>query len=110
MFLSDLPRTFCHVFCLSDFLDFELRAILGKEEDGGEADGGSNRSERSEAEPGLKGESMSMSIGEPPELLCDICVGCLWGWDLIVKGSAAETLEGRFEYKGCLFFPLAGVF
>ena len=72
VFLSDLPRTFCHVFCLSDFLDFELRAILGKEEDGGEADGGSNMSERSEAEPGLKGESMSMSIGEPPELLCDI--------------------------------------
>ena len=72
MFLSDLPRTFCHVFCLSDFLDLEFRAILGKEEEGGEADGGSKRSERSEAEPGLKGESMSMSIGEPPELLCDI--------------------------------------
>lgn len=45
---------------------------MGKEEEGGEADGGSNRSERSEAEPGLKGESMSISIGEPPELLCDI--------------------------------------
>ena len=45
---------------------------MGKEEEGGEADGGSKRSERSEAEPGLNGESMSISIGEPPELLCDI--------------------------------------
>ena len=43
-------------------------AILGKEDVGGEAEGGSKRSERSEAEPGEKGESRSMSTGEP-ELL-----------------------------------------
>ena len=45
-------------------------AILGKEDVGGEAEGGSKRSERSEAEPGEKGESQSrsMSTGEP-ELL-----------------------------------------
>ena len=55
---------------------------MGKAEEGGEADGGSKRSERSEAEPGLKGESMSMSIGEPPELLWESCVGWRWGWDL----------------------------
>ena len=35
---------------------------------GGEAEGGSNRSERSEAEPGDNGESRSMSTGDP-ELL-----------------------------------------
>ena len=58
----------CHALLSEAFLDF-LAAILGSEEAGGEAVGGSNRSERSEAEPGLKGESMSISMGEPPELL-----------------------------------------
>ena len=42
--------------------------ILGREDIGGEAVGGSNKSDRSEAEPGEKGESGSMSIGDPPEL------------------------------------------
>ena len=57
----------CQALLSEAFLDF--LPILGSEEAGGEAVGGSNRSERSEAEPGLKGESMSMSMGEPPELL-----------------------------------------
>ena len=38
---------------------------MGKDEGGGELDGGSNKSERSDAEPGEKGESRSMSMGEP---------------------------------------------
>lgn len=42
------------------------RDILGKEDGGGELDGGSNRSDKSLPEPGEKGESLSrsMSIGE----------------------------------------------
>ena len=45
------------------------REILGKDEGGGELDGGSNKSDKSEAEPGENGESRSMSIGEPPSAL-----------------------------------------
>ena len=42
------------------------REILGKEEGGGELEGGSNKSDRSDADPGENGESRSISIGEPP--------------------------------------------
>ena len=58
----------CQALLSEAFFPFCCFAILGKEEVGGEAEGGSNRSERSEAEPGEKGESRSMSTGEP-ELL-----------------------------------------
>ena len=41
---------------------------MGRDDGGGELVGGSNKSDRSDAEPGENGESRSMSIGEPPEL------------------------------------------
>ena len=66
--LSDSPMMLCQALLSEAFFPLCCFAILGKEEVGGEAEGGSNRSERSEAEPGEKGESRSMSTGEP-ELL-----------------------------------------
>jgi len=69
------------------------REILGKEEGGGELDGGSNKSDRSDADPGENGESRSISIGEPPS-----------GFSLI--GSTAETFAGNVVYRGCLFLKL----
>ena len=55
--LSVSPIMLCHALLSDAFLTLWWRAILGRDEVGGEADGGSKRSERSEAEPGLKGES-----------------------------------------------------
>lgn len=66
------------------------RDILGKDEGGGELDGGSNKSERSDADPGEKGESRSMSMGEPTS-------------GLSFMGRTAETLAGSVVYRGCLF-------
>ena len=67
MTLSVSPIILCQALLYEAF--FDLVPILGKDEDGGEAEGGSKMSERSEADPGLKGESGSMSMGLPPELL-----------------------------------------
>ena len=66
--LSASPMMLCQALLSEGFLLLCCLAILGREEVGGEADGGSNRSDRSEAEPGENGESRSMSTGEP-ELL-----------------------------------------
>ena len=66
--LSDSPMMLCQALLSEAFFPLCGLAILGKEDVGGEAEGGSKRSERSEAEPGEKGESRSMSTGEP-ELL-----------------------------------------
>lgn len=63
---------------------------MGKDEGGGELDGGSNKSERSDAEPGEKGESRSMSMGEPTS-------------GLSLMGRTADTLAGSVVYRGCLF-------
>jgi len=63
---------------------------LGKDEGGGELDGGSNKSDKSEADPGENGESRSMSIGEPPSAFN-------------LMGRTADTLAGNVVYKGCLF-------
>jgi len=58
---ESLGRTFFLLLLL-----LPVAAILGREEGGGEEFGGSNRSERPEAEPGENGESQSrsMSMGE----------------------------------------------
>ena len=47
---------------------------MGNDEGGGELDGGSNKSDKSEAEPGENGESRSISIGEPLSPLRHNCV------------------------------------
>ena len=61
----------CQALLSEAFFDLFLIPvpILGSDDDGGEAVGGSNKSDRSEADPGLNGESMSISMGDPPELL-----------------------------------------
>ena len=81
IFLFDFtgsPIMFCQALLSDGFFLWDLccleelrfgREIFGSDEGGGELDGGSNKSERSEAEPGEKGESKSMSIGEPPSAL-----------------------------------------
>ena len=99
----------CQALLSEAFFPLCCLAILGKEEVGGEAEGGSKRSERSEAEPGEKGESRSMSTGEP-ELLRGGEECCLnnhiAGYTrhlparllrsyLICSGRAAETFGGR---------------
>ena len=66
--LTDSPMMLCQALLSEAFFPLCCLAIFGNEEVGGEAEGGSKRSERSEAEPGEKGESRSMSTGEP-ELL-----------------------------------------
>ena len=72
----------CQALLSEAFFPLCCLAIFGKEDVGGEAEGGSKRSERSEAEPGEKGESRSMSTGEP-ELLrggeeCCLKQSCCW--------------------------------
>jgi len=62
---------------------------------GGVPVGGSNKSERSDPDPGEKGESRSISTGEP-ELVFK---------DLLISGSVAEsTFAGRELYSGFLVY------
>ena len=84
------------------------REIFGSDEGGGELDGGSNKSERSEAEPGEKGESKSMSIGEPPSALKTkfVLKNC-GSWKrhqthFNFIGRTADTFAGKVVYRGCL--------
>jgi len=102
IFLFDFtgsPIMFCQALLSDGFFLWDLccleelrfgREIFGSDEGGGELDGGSNKSERSEAEPGEKGESKSMSIGEPPSAFNFI-------------GRTADTFAGNVVYRGCLF-------
>ena len=67
--LSFSPIILCQALLSEALLDLCLE-IFGNDEVGGEAEGGSNKSDKSEADPGLKGDSTSISMGDPPELLC----------------------------------------
>merc|ERR1719369_2038259 len=99
---------FCHAllsegfFFLCDLLlvlwwwcllpEFELgRVILGRDDGGGELEGGSNRSDKSDADPGENGESKSMSMGDPPD------ISRVSVFNLI--GRAVVTLAGSDVYK-----------
>ena len=79
--MSFSPIILCQALLSEALLDLCLE-IFGNDEVGGEAEGGSNKSDKSEADPGLKGDSTSISMGDPPELLCWRWAGGCWGWDL----------------------------
>ena len=79
---------------------------------GGVPVGGSNRSDKSLAEPGENGESSSMSTGEPPECCCFCLLLLLPPVEDGGNGgggccNTAETFGGRLENKvfrayGCI--------